>query len=88
MKKRVHFVLLHTAAFVRKRLWLKRAALKALTYTPGLRERLVLTINNNQHSLLGTLPDIATDYSQLNPRARRIYAKLKDIDRRSRRGAF
>ena len=84
LKKINKLVLTHAILYLNRRPKLRHAALRVLTWFPGLKARLVGAAMGRSFAQT-TVPTVSTDLASLTPRARQIYADLKDaIDRRKK----
>jgi SAM-dependent methyltransferase len=84
IKKKTKFLLLHASLYVNRRPKLRQVALVVLAKFPTLKVRLKVAMMNRYFEQTAK-PTVSTDLANLTPRARQIYADLKDaIDRRKR----
>jgi SAM-dependent methyltransferase len=84
IKTKTKLLLAHASLYVNRRPNLRQAALVVLAKFPTLKARLKVATMNRYFEPT-TKPTASTDLANLTPRARQIYADLKDaIDRRKR----
>jgi len=84
IKTKIKILLAHASLYVTRRPKLRDAALVVLAQFPSLRARLKVATMNRSFAQT-TVPTVSTDLANLTPRARQIYADLKDaIDRRQK----
>lgn len=75
LKQQIKVLLQHAAIFIRRRPWLKRAAIAILNHFPGLKSRLVYVATGTM--VIAQPPGVSADLAHLTPRARQIHADLK-----------
>ena len=84
IKTKIKLLQAHASLYVNRRPKLRHAALGVLARFPTLKARLKVATMNRSFAQT-TVPTVSTDLANLTPRARQIYADLKDaIDRRKK----
>ena len=84
LKVKIKLLLAHAKLYVTCRPKLRHVALVVLAQFPTLKARLKVATMNRSFAQT-TVPTVSTDLADLTPRARQIYADLKDaIDRRKK----
>jgi hypothetical protein len=84
LKRRIRLVLQHAALNIGRRPRLKEAVTSALNRFPGLQSRLIRT-TTGMATLPVRLQGVPDTPAHLSPRARQIYADLKDAIKRRQR---